>query len=724
MNLSDTDLGYINVAGQPVLRLGRVPEGNDRVLPHPAVSAQHCQVELRHDGVWWVVDLDSHLGTFVNKQRVGKEGLPIALDTDTLWIAPYALRLSVISKNRAPQPAHLRLDVVNLQRRVGSKILVDLQGTPLSFRPGEFIAVVGGSGAGKSTLLKALLAMDTLDGRGRSGDVYFNNQLLIRDADARAFAPLNTIVGYVPQQDDSLHFQLSAREALEYTTRMRFAADLSRQERQERINQALVDVKLDREELQTKPIAQLSGGQRKRVNLAMEMVVEPRLLFLDEPTSGLDPGLDLEMMRLLRTWAKGEETQEAVENGREGSHGDPKTIVLITHATENVRLCDQLVMMGRVIQDEEERGGCILYFGPPGETANQFFGKETFSEVYQAVEEPQIASLFHQKSVTDPECSQRIWERSRTTEDIQASRFLEESEDTTPQPAVQINLKQLWRQFRILASRYWRLTQRDTGAFIFQILQGVLVALLLWGVSAQDAFSAVGVRDAPTTLFILGISASWLGILNASKEIVKERKIFGRERRYGVGAVPYVLSKVFVLGSLGLWQIATLVLLTVYRIVPETSIGTLGRGLPEAMQVFIPLTLEWFITLELMLLAGISLGLCISAFSRSLDQATMLMFPAMLIQVLLAGLLFDVGPFAWFSFTHWGLRALGNSLNLESLFAAAGKASDPVLDQLNFASSGPTLFGIWFVLFASCLLLVVLTCWRQNWKDKARIPDD
>jgi ABC-type multidrug transport system ATPase subunit len=712
MNPDKQDLGIIRVQELTEVRLGRVAQQNDYVLPHPSVSAQHARLELRPDQLWWVVDLNSDQGTYVNNLRVGPQGLPIRPDLDTLWIAPFALRLSTGSETSAPRPAHFRLDAINLQRQVKGRILLDLRGTPLSFRPGEFIAVVGGSGAGKSTLLKALLGMDTISAKGRSGDVHFNNQMLIHDAQKRSFQPLNAIVGYVPQQDDSLHFQLSAREALIYTASLRFASDVGHQEIQQRVLYALNAVMLDRPELQDKPISQLSGGQRKRVNIAMELVAEPRLLFLDEPTSGLDPGLDLEMMSLMKSWAKGLQDQ------------DPKTIVLITHATENVRLCDYVVFMGRIILGEVDRGGCVLYFGPPGESVQDFFGKSTFSEVYQLAAEPQQAGQYYEKLTADERWSNRIWEHSRSAEDIRESELLEQSQPPASKQKVHFDWKQTRRQFKILTSRYWKLVRRDTGAFIFQLFQGVLVALLLLAVAERDSFTAGGVRGSSTALFILSIAAAWLGILNASKEIVRERRVFGREWRYGVGPFPYVLSKFAVLGGLGVWQMATLIGITLFWFTPESPVGAFGRALPDSLQLLGPLALEWFITLELMLLAGAALGLLISAFASSLDQATMLMFPAMLVQIVLAGLLFAVGPFAWLSITHWGMQALGNSLNLESLFAAAGKANDPVLDKLNLSSSGLTLLGYWLVLLLMIIFFLALTIWRQGWSDKARIPED
>ena len=413
--LWDTHVGIINVRGLTSLRLGRA-EDNDRVLSHPAVSSYHTRLDLLPDGAWWVTDLTSTHGTYVNNQAVSTAGAAIRVEQDTLWIAPFALRLSVNETPRMPRPAHLRLDLVNLERKAGSRVLLDLTGTPLSFRPGEFIAIVGGSGAGKSTLLKALLGMDTIQGRGRSGDVFFNNQLLISGPESYAFAPLNSIVGYVPQQDDSLHFQLTAAEALDYTARIRFASDLPADERKARVQEALVAVKMDRKDLQDKPIARLSGGQRKRVNVAMELVAEPRLVFLDEPTSGLDPGLDLEMMALLREWSVGKQAEEALEREEDSEQNqqDPKTIVLITHATENIRLCDYIIFMGRIQDQDGERGGKLLYFGSPGEPANEFFSCDTFSKIYLAVDDPQTAAGYHHLLVTDPKWNQHLWQRART----------------------------------------------------------------------------------------------------------------------------------------------------------------------------------------------------------------------------------------------------------------------------------------------------------------------
>jgi ABC transport system ATP-binding/permease protein len=711
MIASEKDLGIIETSGLTRIRLGRKSDLNDQVLPHPAVSAQHALLEYKPEAGWWIHDLNSEHGTYVNLQQVVPGGLPVNKN-DTIWIAPYALRLSRDSRSKLPNPVHLKLDIVNLQRKAGQKILLDLLGTPISFHPGEFVAVVGGSGAGKSTLLKAILGLDTVPGAGRSGDIYFNNQQLIHNSESWSFSPLSAIIGYVPQQDDSIHFSLTPEQVLSYAADLRFAPDLTREEKWAYINAALQFVRLDNIDLRKRRISKLSGGQRKRVNIAMELITQPRLLFLDEPTSGLDPGLDLELMRLFKTWTVGDD------------RGDPKTIVLITHATENVRLCDYILFLGRRSSTDGDHGGSLLYFGPPDKTASEFFELNHFAEIYQSVEDPAKAEIYHQKLTTAKNWLDALWQRARSAEDIRESKNLASQVQAQAQNKVKPNVQKLKREFLTLSGRYWRLIRNDTGAFFFQLLQGVLVALLLWSVAKPEVFSVAGITNAPTTLFILSIAAAWLGILNSTKEIVKERRIYGREKRYGIGPVPYVLSKFFVLGSLGVWQIGTLLLVTLLLFPPESHVGTFGSLLPQAIQILFPLAIEWFITLELLLLAGLAAGLLLSSISKSIDQATLFMFPLMLVQILLAGLLFDVGSLSWLSFTFWGIRALGNSLNLELLFGQASKLKDPILNRINFASEPLLLFASWGVLLLMIVGLLALTIWRQGMQDKARIPDE
>ncbi len=218
---------------------------------------------------------------------------------------------------------------MNLVRRVGrggAKVILD--SASLSILPGEFVALVGGSGAGKTTLLRALCAVE----RAQTGLVLFNGLDFYRNP-----GPYREMIGYVPQ-DDILHRELTVDRALHYAALLRLPPDTSSEERAKHIEEALAEVKMEAQRHQ--PISKLSDGQRKRVSIAVELLANPGVIFLDEPTSGLDPGLDKTVMALL---------QLLCDRGR--------TIVLVTHATENICLCSHVAFMAR--------GGRLVYFGPP-----------------------------------------------------------------------------------------------------------------------------------------------------------------------------------------------------------------------------------------------------------------------------------------------------------------------------------------------------------------------
>ena len=164
-------------------------------------------------------------------------------------------------------------------------------------------------------------------------------------------------MGYVPQ-DDIIHLDLTVYKALDYAARLRMPADTSRQEREQRIREVIDE--LDLKACAERTIKQLSGGQRKRVSIGVELLTRPSLFFLDEATSGLDPATEAAMMKLLRKLA---------DQGR--------TIILITHATKNVMACDKVVFLAR--------GGLLAYFGPP-EDALKYFGVKDFDEIYERLE--------------------------------------------------------------------------------------------------------------------------------------------------------------------------------------------------------------------------------------------------------------------------------------------------------------------------------------------------
>src|SRR5881396_2719109 len=170
-------------------------------------------------------------------------------------------------------------------------------------------------------------------------------------------AAFSTQLGYVPQED-IIHRDLTVERALYYAAKLRLPSDFTEAQIKQRINEVLEDVEMSyRRNLL---VSKLSGGQRKRVSIALELLANPSVFFLDEPTSGLDPGLDRKMMYLLRKLA---------DKGH--------TIVLVTHATNNINACDYICFLAQ--------GGRLAYFGPPND-AKTYFEKTDFAEIYSALE--------------------------------------------------------------------------------------------------------------------------------------------------------------------------------------------------------------------------------------------------------------------------------------------------------------------------------------------------
>ena len=188
----------------------------------------------------------------------------------------------------------------------------------VTFPLGErcLLGVIGPSGAGKSTLLGALTGIAPATG----GNVLYDGRDLYK-----SYAELRHRIGLVPQEN-ILHTQLTVRRALEFAAQLRFPRDTSKQERKRRIDEVLGELALTAH-ADTRTSA-LSGGQQKRVNVALELLTKPSLLFLDEPTSGLDPGLDKSVMEQMAKLAH-----------------DGRTVIVVTHSVANLNLCDRLLVL-------------------------------------------------------------------------------------------------------------------------------------------------------------------------------------------------------------------------------------------------------------------------------------------------------------------------------------------------------------------------------------------
>ena len=339
-------------------------EGCDIRVDNPLVSEKHFFIVFDGQNCY-VEDAHSVSGTYVNNKKVKRQKLN---DYDRLSIpsAAYIFYRNALLFSTAE--GGIRIDAVDVCKRVqdrnahGKISLV----TNVTFRieAGAFVAVVGGSGAGKSTLLDCINGMRP----ATDGKIYYDTN--------DYYENMNTykgVVGYVPQRD-IMHDDLTLWDALRYTALLRTRADLSKEELAARVNAAIADVHLQGKERLR--ISSLSGGQKKRVSIAMELLSDPKVIFLDEPTSGLSPDLDMEMMELLKDLSK---------KGR--------TIVVITHAMENIDKCDRVAFLGR--------GGRLCYYGPAQE-AFRWFNRRSYSRIFAALTDEETSETFAKKYRRSP----------------------------------------------------------------------------------------------------------------------------------------------------------------------------------------------------------------------------------------------------------------------------------------------------------------------------------
>ena len=683
------------------LTIGRVPD-NHVVLNHLQVSAHHALLEKVASG-YRIVNTNSTNHVYVNGQIVTSQ---VLRTNDEIRIGPYRFTYTGTELKQYDESAYIRIDANHL-KRFGYKRRVLLNDISLTIPPRKFVALVGSSGAGKSMLMNALNGLCP----AQEGTVLYNGVDYYPNP-----AVFNAQIGYVPQ-DDIIHHDLTVTRALYYAARLRLPSDLSKEQTQWRINEVLEDVDMtDRRNLM---INRLSGGQRKRVSIALELLVNPSVFFLDEPTSGLDPGLDRKMMTLLRRLA---------DQGH--------TIIVATSATNNINACDYVCFLAR--------GGHLAYFGPPN-SAKEYFEKPDFAEIYSELE----------PTKERPNMPAEAAVRFRASSDYQQyvegplnERPVQQAAGKTTTPTSEKNRQQNrqgqgWSQFLLLSMRYLELLRNDTGNLPLLLLQAPMIAILVLliarsqmgqgifnndqvvqcqtravnadgklevtmpqaskqqtidckdvqvflkdaqnnknGQNTQQAYQNKVVQDfikkkggqdkalqdfvtqgygtnAQTVLFLMALASILFSCVNGTREIVKEDAIYRHERAaVNLGLLPYMLSKVVVLGILCLFQSAVL-----------TFVVALGEPLQQG--IFLSPVLETYVTLALTALAGLMIGLTVSAIAPN-DGRAMTFLPVVLLpQIIFAGVIIPLSnwPLQILGMlfpTRWAITALGSSIGLHS----------------------------------------------------------
>ena len=619
----------------------------DIVFNHPAVSHHHARVYKRGHQ-FFVEDLNSTNGVFVN--GVAVRGTKEIHEKDTIQIGLQLIVFSCETLICKTETEGIQLTMCDLVKKVDGGKKTILSDVNCTIESNEFVAIVGGSGAGKSTLLKTLGGYDKF----YEGDVFYNGISL-----KRHYNVLKNIIGYVPQEDIVFE-NLTLKKMLYYTAKMKMPDNTSMQEIEDRIQEVLRLIELT--EHQNTMIKNLSGGQKKRASIAVELLADPGMFFLDEPTSGLDPGTEQKLMRVLNRLSK---TQG-------------KTIVMVTHTTQSLDLCDKIIFMGKK--------GRLAFMGTP-EEAKMFFGTESLIEIYNLLEE-------------DTESWAGQFDRFNPIPEIPQMQ-----EESVEKPKRKSAIKQLFT----LTKRYGELVKNDLPRLGLLMIQPILIAILIKVVASDDVFDIY--EPTQQILFTFSCSGIWIGIFNTIQEVCKERAIVKREYMSNLRLTTYILSKYAIQLLISLAQ--TFIFVGLFTV--------LMGNLPSS-GVKTSCFAEVFVTMWLTIYSSSALGLLVSSIMKNGDRAMAVSPFLLIIQLLFSGILFPLKGaseiISYFTVSRWSVEALGNVVDLNGLKHKYQQIHYKPDDM--FLHNWPHLSHTWLILVAFIVVLAVLSiiCLRNVSKDR------
>lgn len=565
---------------QSVYRKYTMPQGKtvtigrskdcDIQLDHVSVLKRHCTVTRAADGVYLERTSSAAPVQYNNTDMPPRQKLS---DMDRFLIGGTQFFYSNNTLHYIKIAEGLGFEVSHLSKIVGKGKRIN-DDVSFSVNAGEFVAIIGGSGAGKSTLLNCLCGSSAIS----EGRVTVDGEDLTSN-----YSSLKNLIGYVPQQD-IVYDELTLYKMLYYAAKLRMPDDSSPEEIRQRIDRALEYVELG--EKKDLLIRKLSGGQKKRASIAVELLSDPKLFFLDEPTSGLDPGTERNLMQTLKKMS---------QRG--------KTVVLVTHTPLNLSMCDKIVVMGT--------GGRLCFCGSP-DAALDFFGVADMVDIYDLINSDAVYwSGMYKQGYAGPARAQAIGNASRGND---AKRRVSS-----------------FRQLLILIRRYAELLSNDLRRLLIQLLMAPGLGLLLY-IAFRDSFPFQTSGDTQKLALTLACCAFWIGLFNTIQEICRESQVYRRERMSNLKLVPYVGSKLAVNALFDLIQSLLLLgTIDIFLALPEA-----GMQLPNHPR------LELFLTTYLTMFSATCIGLLVSAAVNDPSQATSAAPILLIPQILFSGIIVDL----------------------------------------------------------------------------------
>jgi|HubBroStandDraft_6_1064221.scaffolds.fasta_scaffold09518_2 ABC-type multidrug transport system ATPase subunit len=574
--------------------MGRDP-GAEYPLNFPTISWRHAELTRASDGIY-VEDLGSSNGTYVNNARVS--GKTLVRPGQEIGLGSFRFQLledGSLARREYIGNVTIEVNGVAVCAPNGDPLLDSVS---LTIFPSELVALMGPAGAGKTTFLKAINGYTP----PAAGRVLFNGADLYQYYDR-----FRTQMSYVPQ-DDIVHPQLTVREALYFSAKLR--TDLTDTEIELRIDKVLTSLGIQDKKntiIGSPERKVLSGGQRKRVNIAMELIAAAPVIFLDEPTSGLSSYDAETVIQVLKKLS---------------SEGDT-TIITTIHqpSLEIFKQFDNLIMISR---DPGGRGA-LAYFGPAYPDSIEFFdpasAKAARTHPGKDLAPEMLLSGLNTKKTAEWVAT---YEESRYKKFFVADRSGKVPSSTSETSEKDAVRKFGFGQWWTLVRRNFRLKARDQAQGTILLVQAPLVALLLGLVfkslrfSAPDEFSTKLMEHAVGLEFLMVLAAVWFGCNNVARDIVGEWTVFQRERMVSLKLPSYLFSKFAVAAVLSLFQCLMLLgILTLMCGLKGDFLATLG-------------------ILYLSSLVGSAIGLCVSARS-STTEAAIAMLPLVLLPVIALG---------------------------------------------------------------------------------------